>query len=123
MLSDQTNHLNKYFELPKQFHEKSVELEVLVRQSTRLINELIQHVRGNEKQSDFLVHSAKINEQVLEFLAWQKNINQEILNDSKAIIEGARLRNQMRDYLDMINVLVNQRETVINEFAAAKRTS
>jgi hypothetical protein len=121
-MSQPTNHLNKYFELKYEFHAKVRDLDIAVQQSNRDLQKLISKAKNDEQLGDFLVKSAAINEQVTELILWNKKFLEEVVYDSKAL-DGAKVRNLLRDQLDMINMLYSQRETYINELKGTKGTA
>jgi hypothetical protein len=121
-MSQPINHLNKYFELKYEFHAKVRDLDIAVQQSNRDLQKLISKAKNDEQLGDFLVKSAAINEQVIDLIAFNKKFLEEVIYDSKAL-DGAKVRNLLRDQLDMINMLYSQRENYINELKGAKGTA
>ena len=119
--SPHTNHLSKYLDYRRELISKSSELVISVQHSERTIKSLLEKAKQDEALGDFLVLSAKINELTDAYIKWNKAFMQEIYHDAQAVLKGAELRNQMRDHLDTITVLTNQREQLIKDLAIKQK--
>lgn len=109
-----TEHLLKYLDLPRIFMAKSVEITIAVKQQNRTIEELIPQVKGNEKMADFLIKSADTNEAIESMLMYLKDLLQEVANDANFLVEGAKVRNKLKDMQYLVDTAVRQREIAIS---------
>jgi hypothetical protein len=110
-----SNHLLKYLDLPKIFMAKSVEVTIAIKQQNRMIEELIPTVKGNEKMADFLIKSAETNEAVESMLVYLKDLLQEVAHDANFLVEGAKVRNKLKDMQYLVDTAVRQREILIGK--------
>jgi hypothetical protein len=117
------NHLNKYLDMPKKFYGIAVEADIACKQVERATKELIPRARGDEQLSDYLMKVCELYEKTDKLITDTKALLQEIGYDCKAVMEGADIRNKMREHLDMIDVLIHQREQLITQLNEAIRTT
>jgi hypothetical protein len=121
-------HLMKYLEYPKQFHDKARNLEIDCRRQEReliIFAKRLNSIRVKrkedflelEKMKDFLVVSAEMNTRTLNMLEWTHKLLQEISLDATAVIDGAKLRDQLKDNADTLESLLAHREKLAKEYA------
>jgi hypothetical protein len=121
-------HLMKYLEYPKQFQDKARNLEIDCRRQEReliIFAKRLNSIRVKrkedflelEKMKDFLVVSAEMNTRTLNMLEWTHKLLQEISLDATAVIDGAKLRDQLKDNADTLESLLAHREKLAKEYA------
>jgi hypothetical protein len=118
----------KYLEYPKQFQDKARNLEIDCRRQEReliIFAKRLNSIRVKrkedflelEKMKDFLVVSAEMNTRTLNMLEWTHKLLQEISLDATAVIDGAKLRDQLKDNTDTLESLLAHREKLAKEYA------
>jgi len=113
----QANHLNKYLEIPKVFLNHVIDLRIALAQQAKTIEAMAKSktVRENQNLTDFVISTAQTNQQTTELLDWMKDMLQKISDDANIVFDGARLRNQLQDQSDTIELLMAQKEELIQE--------
>jgi hypothetical protein len=122
----------KYANMPRVFSAKASEIDISCKQHLRACAKLAsflaqqkpksgQDFERNEWLKDFVMKSAQLNEQTIALLAYLKDELQEVSNDAKALIDGAKLLDQVRDQSDTIEMLQRVRdEGVIKTYEQRK---
>ncbi len=86
------DHLEKYIRINMDFPNKAGKLDSVLSAQKRIIQKLMKSKQSPEVQ-ELLVSVAESIDVSYDLLAYTKTTLQEIATDSKAVLDGARLRN------------------------------
>lgn len=124
----------KYIDLPKQFERKANEIRVTSKQHLRSCEKLADHLaklkpknpkefEQNEWLKDFVIKSADLNEKTIELLEYLKTELQEVAKDASALMDGAKIHDQLRDQSDVILMAWDIRDKAIKDLYEIRKLS
>jgi hypothetical protein len=116
----------KYVELPGVFQQQASEINITHKQHLRACIKLATHLakqkpsnpkefEQNEWLKDFVMKSADLNEKTTNLLDFVRKIVQEISDDSKALIEDAKILDRLNDQESAILTAWANRDKAIND--------
>lgn len=122
----------KYIDLPRVYSKSANEIEIKVKQSNRVLVSLAKHLskykpkdgldfERNEFLKDFVVKTSEVNESVLKLICELRGMVQEIADDSKTLIEGAEIRNQIKMQSENILIYMDMYEQAAKEIYDIRR--
>jgi hypothetical protein len=74
-----------------------------------------------ELLKDFVLKTSQANEEMMLLIDYMKGLIEDIATDSKVLIDGAVLRDKLKFQSDTIEILINQRDQVINDFSGRNK--
>lgn len=124
----------KYVELPSQFERKANDIRVTSKQHLRACEKLAdtlakqkpknpKEFEQNEWLKDFVIKSADLNEKTIELLEYLKKELQEVANDASALMEGAKLHDQLHDQSEVIQMAWDIRDKAIKDLYDIRKLS
>jgi gas vesicle protein len=123
----------KYVELPNQFRHRANDIAIISKQHLRHCQALAKQLAGRkpktadefekvEAMKDFVVKSAELNEKTIELLDYVKSVIQEITNDVTDLSETSLIHDRLKDQSEALQMAWSQRDALINDLYAQKRT-
>lgn len=125
-MDDEKDSRLKYMEMPREFHHRANEIYIAAKQSLRTC-EIAAKALAKEKpktpadferveaMKEFLLTTAKSNEKVLDLLKYLNGFLQDIATDAKVLIDGAIIRDRLRDQSSTIEILMQQRDNAVKD--------
>jgi hypothetical protein len=92
----------KYYELNKSFPNKAGKLLQVITTQKRLIETLSKRKQEPEVKQ-LLISVAEGYDVSIDLLEYMKQVIQGVANDSESILEGAAIRNSVRDQSELIS--------------------
>lgn len=116
----------KYVEISNEFNNRATQVDLFCKQSqiicTKLAKKLAtenpktQHeFERSEYLKEFVMKTAKNNEATVELLMYIKGFIQDIMDDSAVLIEGAVLRDKLKDQSTTIEILMQTQTDLVND--------
>lgn len=111
----------KYLEISDAFNARATEVDLFCKQSQLICEKLAKKLSRekadprNEYLREFVVKVAKNNERTIELLSYMKGFLQDILNDSQVLIDGAILRDKLKDQSITIEVLMETQNKLVDD--------
>lgn len=132
MIEERKDFRLKYADITKVFHTRANDVNLACKQSQRICEQLAQRLtkvrpkssnefEQHEFMKEFVLKTAKTNEEILSLLEYTHGFLQDIMTDAKVLIDGAIIRDQLREQSDKIESLINQREQTVNKIYAEVR--
>lgn len=126
MIPDRKDLILKYTDVTRVFYTRANSVNLTCKQSQRICEQLANRLskvrpkspnefEQHEFMKDFVIKTVQVNEEILELLNYTQGFLQDIENDAKVLIEGAIIRDQLREQSDKIEALISQREETINK--------
>lgn len=123
MLDEYKDKRLKYVELPTAFRAKASKIDVDCKISMRRCEELAKIIARERPKTPaeferhqateaFINATATANEDTLGLLRYLHGFLTEVMADAKHLIEGAILRDKLRDQSDTIEILMEQTRTI-----------
>jgi len=111
----------KYIDVCHAFNARASEIDLFCKQSQRVCELLANRLaskkpktptefENNEYWKEFILKSSSNNQSTIELLAYIKDFLQEVINDSSALMDGAKLRDQAQLQSDTIEVMITERD-------------
>lgn len=116
----------KYVEICNEFNARATQVDLFCKQSqmvcTKLARKLAtenpntQHeFERSEYLKEFVMKTAKNNEATVELLSYMKGFLQDIMDDSAVLIEGAILRDKLKDQSTTIEILMQTQTDLVDD--------
>lgn len=117
----------KYVELPRVFEHAANEIDISAKIQIRTCEALAKQIKNSkpknatefekiESLKNFVIKSSELSEKMIDLLAYLKNVLQEIAEDAKGLAANAREFDRLRDQSETIQMLIQQRETIVKAF-------
>lgn len=125
--SDKDSRL-KYVEIGRVFRDRASSVDLQCKISSRVCKKLAGalakmrpttplEMERNEYLKEFVLKTSSANDEMLQLIDWMKGFIEDIQKDSQVLIDGAILRDKLKFQSDTIEILINQRDQVINDFS------
>lgn len=116
----------KYVEILDAFNCRATEVDLFCKQSQRICEKLAKKLAADKPKTahefekseylkEFVVKVSKNNERTIELLMYIKGFLQDILDDSAVLIEGAVLREKLKDQSTTIEILMQTQTNLVND--------
>ena len=116
----------KYVEMPREFNHKANEITIACRQMLRSGEQIAKELsrakvntgpefERNEALKDFVLKSAQSTEKMLDLLTYMTGFLNDIAADAKVLIDGAILRDKLKDQSLKIENLMDHRDTLVKD--------
>lgn len=114
----------KYVELPAAFRTQANDIDTQAKISQRTCEALAKHLAKSRPKTpeeferveflkDFLLKTGKHNEMVMGFLKYMHGFLSEVLEDAHVLIDGAVLRDKLKDQGDTILLQIEESRTIM----------
>lgn len=125
-MDDEKDSRLKYVEMPREFYLRANEILISCKQTLRSGEQIAlelsrSHVKTgpefekNEALKDFVLKSAQSAERMLDLLTYMTGFLNDIAADAKVLIEGAILRDKLRDQTKTLQLLWQQEDKTVKE--------
>jgi len=122
----------KYVEMPREFRHRANDIHILCKQSLRACEVLAKKITNaktkdhiefekNEALKDFVLKTSQANEKTLELLIYINGFLAEIAEDAKVLIDGAILRDKLKDQSLKIENLIEHRESLVKNLYDSRK--
>ncbi len=116
----------KYVDVCRVFRDRASAIDIYCKTSQRTCAQLAKRLANDKPKTpnefekheflkDFVVKTSQNNEAVLELLAYMKGFIEDILQDSRVLVEGAVIRDELNFANETIMLLTQQRNDAIQE--------
>jgi len=116
----------KYVDITGIFYNKANDVSIACRQSQRQCENMAKQLATRkaktpeeferiESLKEFVLKTTSANEKMLSLLDYVTGLLVEISEDSKVLIEGAIIRDRLKDQEDTVIMLTQQRESLITQ--------
>lgn len=123
-MDDEKDSRLKYVEMPREFHHKANEIHIACKQMLRSGEEIAKKLarekvttgpefERNEALKDFVLKSAQSTEKMIDLLTYMTGFLNDIAADAKVLIDGAILRDKLKDQSLKIESLMDHRDTLV----------
>lgn len=114
----------KYVDLPHVLYQRASQVDILSKQHLRACEKLAEFLSNqkpktpkafeqNEWMKDFVLKTANLNSEMIDLLAYVKKEIQEVSEDAKALAEGAKIWDTIRDQQEAIIAIQEVRDSAI----------
>lgn len=114
----------KYVEMPREFYHRANEINIACRQMLRSGEQIAKQLsrakvkdgpefERNEALKDFVLKSAQSTEKMIDLLTYMTGFLNDIATDAKVLIDGAILRDKLKDQSLKIESLMDHRDTLV----------
>lgn len=116
----------KYVDISANFYNKANDVSIACKQSQRHCEIIAKQLANRkhktqeefekiESMKEFVLKTSKLNDSVLALLDYMSGLLTEISEDSKVLIEGAIIRDRLKDQSENIESLMEQRDKAATE--------
>lgn len=131
-MHDEKDSRLKYVEMPREFYLRANEINIACRQMLRSGEEIAKQLsrakvkdgpefERNEALKDFVLKSAQSTEKMLELLTYMTGFLNDIASDAKVLIEGAILRDKLKDQSLKIESLMDHRDSLVKSLYDSRK--
>jgi hypothetical protein len=124
----------KYVELPKVFQQKASEIKmaatVQARHCEKYAQQLARRVPKSgpefeihEAMKEFVISTHKLNTDTLELINYLHGLLQEVSADASVLIQGAIIRDRLKDAGESLELAWQQRDDLVNQLRDERRGS
>lgn len=121
----------KFLEVPGQFHGRSNDIAITCKQHMRACEALAkrlavenpktkQEFEKVEYYKDFVIKTAQLNDQVLGLVDYTQSLLNEMMDDATLLAE-AKVKDTLKFQSDTIEVLIEQRESLVKMLYELRR--
>lgn len=126
MIEERKDYRLKYVDVTRIFYSRANDVNLACKQSQRICEQLVHRLakvrpkspnefEQHEFMKDFVLKTAKTNEEILNLLNYTHGFLQDVVDDAKVLIDGAVIRDRLREQSDKIEALIMQRDSTVNQ--------